>query len=203
MKVKDILKLGIVLALFASAACVLLAGVYVFTKDAKEKQDRIRTEKSLKTLFPDLETFRPLEPSALSLGDGGVEAKEVYAVERRGVLIGLAVTATGKSYSGRATVMTGVGLDGKIAGIKILELNDTPGLGQNAKKPKYYVDRKRKITWFGQFDGLNADSSVEVGKDVQAITGSTITSRSLSAIVKASAYAGSAYIAARAQGASE
>ncbi len=203
MKVKDILKLGVILAIFASAACVLLAATYSFTKEAKEKQDGIRTTKSLKELFPDLETYRPLEPSALAFGNGGIKAEEIYAVERRGVLIGLAITATGKSYNGRAAVMTGVGLDGKIAGVKILELNDTPGLGQNAKKANYYVDRKRRLTWFGQFGGMGADAAFEVGKDVQAVTASTITSRSLAAIVKASAAAGSAYIAERAQGASE
>jgi electron transport complex protein RnfG len=203
VKFKDIAKLGLVLAAYASVACVLLAGVYVVTKDAKEKQDKIRTTDALKDLFPDLESYRLLPEGEVPLANGGVKAEEVYAIERRGVLIGIAVIASGKSYQGRAKVMTGVGLDGKISGARIIELNDTPGLGQNAANPAYYVDRQRRITWLGQFAGMGADAPLDVGKDVQAITAATITSRSLAAMVRASAAAGAAYIAERAQGATE
>jgi electron transport complex protein RnfG len=97
--------------------------------------------------------------------------------------------------------MAGVGLDGKVAGVKILELADTPGLGQNAASATYYVDKAKKLTWYGQFAGMGADSPFEVKKDVQAITASTITSRALTAIIKAAAKAGADYLAARAQGA--
>jgi Na+-translocating ferredoxin:NAD+ oxidoreductase subunit G len=203
VKFKDIARLGLVLAAYASAACVLLAGAYVVTKDAKEKQDKIRTTEALKDLFPDLETYRLLPEGEVPVADGGARAEEVYAVERRDVLIGIAVIASGKSYQGRGKVMTGVGLDGKIAGARIIELNDTPGLGQNAANPGYYVDRPRRLTWLGQFDGMGADAPLEVGKDVQAITAATITSRALAAVVRASASAGAAYIAERAQGATE
>jgi electron transport complex protein RnfG len=203
VKFKDIAKLGLVLAAYASVACVLLAGVYVVTKDAKEKQDKIRTTDALKDLFPDLESYRLLPEGEVPLAGGDVKAEEVYAIERRNVLIGIAVIASGKSYQGRAKVMTGVGLDGKISGARIIELNDTPGLGQNAANPAYYVDRQRRITWLGQFAGMGADAPLDVGKDVQAITAATITSRSLAAMVRASAAAGAAYIAERAQGATE
>jgi electron transport complex protein RnfG len=203
MKTKDILKLGLALAAYASAACVLLAGTYMLTKAAKEKQDAIRTMEALQSLFPDLDAYEELPQGKVRPAAEGISAKQVIAAKRKDVVIGLAVVASGRSYQGQATVMTGVGLDGKVAGVKIIEINDTPGLGQNAARASYYVDRARKLTWYGQFTGMASDAPMEVGKDVQAVTASTITSRSLTAIVRASAAAGAAYLAERAQGATE
>jgi electron transport complex protein RnfG len=201
MKFKEFLKLGIVLAAYASVACILLAMTYALTKTAKEKQDAIRTEEALRGIFPEIESFEPVTAEGIRSADAEVSVNYAYAVKRKGIVTGVAVSASGKSYSGAATVLVGVGLDNQIAGVKILELNDTPGLGQNAAAATYYVDRKAKLTWYGQFAGKGTDAPFEVKKDVAAITAATISSRALARIIKAAAQSGAAYLSDRAEAA--
>jgi len=81
----------------------------------------------------------------------------------------------------------------EIAGVKILGHSDTPGLGANAASPKYFVDRARGITFYSQFAGKKTSDPFEVKNDVIAITASTITSRAVSASVKAAALAATAW----------
>lgn len=200
MKAKAYAKFGLVLAAYAAAACALLAVTQTLTKAAKEKQDAIRTKESLGEIFPDLESFETLADFKPAEPDAAMSVAYAIAVKQKDVVIGVAVAAVGKSYSGNATVLVGVGLDNRIEGVRILELNDTPGLGQKAKAPNYFIDKKtRTTTWFGQFAGKGADAPLEVNKDVVAITAATISSRSLSRIVKYAAANGAAYLSGRAE----
>lgn len=88
-----------------------------------------------------------------------------------------------------------------IKAVRILENKDTPGLGANAVSPVYYVNKEKKITFPGQFSGKLVSDAFEVRKDVEAITASTITSRSISNIVKASALAADTWLLKKMQGA--
>lgn len=200
MKNKEIYKLGLILAAFASVACVALAGTYALTKSAKEKQDKIRTSQALREIFPDMQSFDDIDSTLMKDDDPGTSISYAIAIKQKDVLIGIAVAASGKSYGGDAQVLVGVGLDNRVAGVKILELSDTPGLGMNAASPSYYIDKKAKLTWLGQFVGKGSDAPFEVGKDVVAVTASTISSRSLSSIIRAAARSGSAYLADRTLG---
>jgi Na+-translocating ferredoxin:NAD+ oxidoreductase subunit G len=87
-----------------------------------------------------------------------------------------------------------VGLNRSIAGVRVLELNDTAGLGANAKNASYYVKKAEKITFPGQFAGKFLTDPFEVKKDVAAITASTITSRSLTKIIKNAADAAAIWL---------
>ncbi len=199
MKIKEYLKLGLVLALWASIACVVLAATYALTKSAKERQDAIRTEEALREIFPDLDSFEMLSSEAILSPAAETKVLYAFAVKQKDIVTGVAVAASGKSYSGDASILVGVGLDNRLAGVKILELKDTPGLGQNAAAPGYYVDRKTKTTWYGQFSGKAADEAFELKKDVVAITAATISSRALARIIKNAAVAGAAYLSGRAE----
>jgi electron transport complex protein RnfG len=88
----------------------------------------------------------------------------------------------------------GVDAGGKISGVKIMEISDTPGLGANAASPGYFVDKAAGITFYGQFAGKSADAPFEVADDVIAITAATISSRSISVIVKNAGIAGKAWL---------
>jgi electron transport complex protein RnfG len=99
--------------------------------------------------------------------------------------------------------LVGVNAGGIISGVKIQEHTDTPGLGANAASPKYYVDRAAGITFYGQFAGKSITDPFEVKRngDVQAITASTITSRAVSAAVKAAGTGAAAWLKAAETGA--
>jgi electron transport complex protein RnfG len=191
--VKDMLKLGFVLALYATAACVGLAFVYSATSAVISERQKIDLETSLQELFPQMDAFNDVT-GTVSSPDPAVTFQIVYEIQKSGAAIGLAVQAAGASYGGPIKILTGVGMDARITRVKILEHTDTPGLGANAASPSYYVDKAKKLTFTGQFGGKSADSRFAVHEDVAAITASTITSRAVAAVVKASAQAAVTYL---------
>lgn len=80
-----------------------------------------------------------------------------------------------KSYGGQIKVMTGVDRDGKVTGVKLLEINDTVGLGMNAKKDSFrnqYIGLFDKITV--QKNGADKEKN-----EIQALTGATISSNAV------------------------
>ncbi|MDP2791532.1 MAG: FMN-binding protein [Rectinemataceae bacterium] len=183
---KGIAKLGFVLALFAVAACASLAVVYAITKPQIEAQDQIALTASLKELFPEGETFEDISASVVS-DNPEVKFQSAMLAKSAAAPLGVAIKASGASYGGQATLLVGVQLNRSIAGVRVLELNDTAGLGANAKNEGYYVNKAEKITFPGQFSGKFVTDPFEVKNDVVAITASTITSKALTRIVKSSA----------------
>ncbi|MBL8966966.1 MAG: FMN-binding protein [Spirochaetaceae bacterium] len=192
---KDIVKLGLILAAFAAAACVGLA----FVNQATEGQIAINQEKqlneSLKGLFPEAEKFNDITKE-LTLADPAVKLEAAYLVERGGAPLGIAAKASGNSYGGVTTVLVGLGLDRRIAGVRVLDTKDTPGLGANAAVPTYFVDKTSKTTFPGQFTGKALSDPFVVKEDIAAITASTITSKAITKIIKASADAAGARLEA-------
>ncbi len=99
----------------------------------------------------------------------------VIALDKDGNQVGMVFTTTSKSYGGDLQVMTGVDNDGKVTGIELLQINDTAGLGMNAKNESFTE----------QFVGLVKDilvmknSSNHDNNEITALTGATITSNAV------------------------
>lgn len=180
---KSIVKLGFILAIFAVAACASLAVVYSVTKAQIEAQDQLALTASLKEVFPEGDLFEDISASLPST-DPEIKYQSAMLVKKADTPIGVAIKASGASYGGQATLLVGVQLNRSIAGVRVLELNDTAGLGANAKNAGYFVKKAEKVTFPGQFTGKFITDPFEVKNDVIAITASTITSRSLTRIVK-------------------
>jgi electron transport complex protein RnfG len=193
------IRLGLVLACFATAACVMLAFVYSATEKIIARRQDADLENSLKDIFPGADTFR--EVSDIKSPDPSVSIENQYEVLSGGKRTGAALRLSRASYGGPIKVLVGVGVDGKIAGVKILEHSDTPGLGANAASPSYFVDSDRGVTFYGQFAGKPVTDPFEVKEDVAAITASTITSSAVSAAVKAAGLGAAAWFAATEAGA--
>jgi electron transport complex protein RnfG len=198
-KISGIIKLGATLMVYATVACVGLAFVYSATKTVIEQRSQGDLEAALKELFPDADNFNDLR-GAIQSPDASVSFGAQYEALQGGSVIGAAITATGSSYGGPATVLVGVDTGGKIGGVKIMELSDTPGLGANAASPGYFVDKAAGVTFYGQFAGKSAADPFEVTKDVIAITAATISSRSISVIVKNAGIAGKAWLDSHKEG---
>lgn len=104
--------------------------------------------------------------------------------------VGIAFEAIGNGFQGKISIMVGVSTDFQtINAIKILEQLETPGLGT-----KIVADpsNKQDPFWFqNQFKGLVSNPLIEVVKnikpskpnEIQAITGATISSRSIATII--------------------
>ena len=192
MNVKNMFKLGFVLAAFAAAACVMLAFVYTGTSRIIALRTEADLQAALKEVLPGADSFEPAE--GFVSPDASVAIVSAFRAMRNGQTVGAALKLSRASYSGQIITMVGVGADGSITGVKILEHSDTPGLGANAASPSYFVDRAKGITFYGQFAGKKVSDPFEVKNDVAAITASTITSKAVAASVKAAGLAAAAWL---------
>ena len=190
------IKLGAVLALFAAAACVMLAFVYSGTSGIIAQREQAALAASLKELFPDADRFEVIDK--IQSPDSAVTIETAYKAIKDNEITGAALRLSRASYSGPIKILAGININGNtastISGVRILEHSDTPGLGANAASPKYFVDRANGITFYGQFTAKHVNDPFEVGKDVSVITASTVTSRAVAASVKAAGLAVSAWI---------
>ena len=193
MKILSMLKLGLVLALFAAAACVMLAFVYSGTLPVIEQRQKADLEAALKELFPEADSFEKIED--IICPDSSVTIESAYAAVRNKKPIGAALRLSRNGYGGAIKIMTGVSAEGFITGVKIMEHSETPGLGANANSPKYFVNRSKGITFYGQFTGKSVKDNFMAKDDVIAITASTITSNAISSAVKAAGLAVEAWLA--------
>ena len=196
---KNMVKLGFIMAIYATVACVSLAFVYAGTQKVIAERQKADLEAALKDLFPQGEAFEEVT-GTLQNSDSSISFKNEYVIKQGGAPIGMAVRAVGASYGGPVTVLVGVGAEGKIAGVKVLENKDTPGLGANAANPSYFVDRASGITFYGQFKGKSLSDPFEVKGDVIAITASTITSKAVTRVVKTAGQAAGTWLAAQTGG---
>jgi uncharacterized protein with FMN-binding domain len=90
-----------------------------------------------------------------------------FEVKRDGETIGYAAPGTASGYSGPLTLAVGTSPEGRIRALAVLEYGDTPDLMRGASKLLgSLLDR-------GPADGF------EVGRDVDAVTGATFSSRGL------------------------
>lgn len=105
------------------------------------------------------------QPEDCSLRDG------ILDVYRAGNGSGFVITARDKGFGGQITLMVGIGTDGKIQGIKVLEHGETPGLGTKAMAEPYlsqYIGQERIST-----------TGEENAAQIDAVSGATISSNAV------------------------
>jgi electron transport complex protein RnfG len=195
------LKLGLILAIYSTLACVGLAFVYTGTIKIIAQRQLDDQAAALKELFPDADNFKAIgdlkiqDPAVTIVGEeGNPDNTGAFAAMKNGTAIGVAITTSRFSYGGAIKCLVGVGSDGKISGVKILEHSDTPGLGANAGSATYYIDRAKGIHFYDQFSGKNVNDPFVPKQDVVAISAATITSQAVASSVKAAGEAASAWL---------
>lgn len=169
---KENIKLGLILLLITGIAAFLIGGAYEITKEPIEKQVIANKQAAMKEILPKAEKFEVANADI----KGNEKIKEVNVGMAGTGIVGYAIKVSPKGYGGLLDIMVGVSTDGKVSGIKILSHTETPGLGANAPKPEFS----------GQFKDKPIVSKLEVVKiaptkenQIQAITGSTITSKAV------------------------
>lgn len=180
---KQMIKLGLILSAFAGAACVALALVNQVTAPAIEKVAIAKANAGMIAVFPEADSFKEVkEFSQYATGSSAVPEKLFIALKNEKT-IGVVVQVTGPTYD-KATLLVGINTEKKITGIKFLSLTDTPGFGQKAAEPVFYE----------QFAGKTATSNFVAGKDFDGISGATISTNGIAAIIKEATTVGLAYL---------
>ncbi len=187
---KNMIKLGLALAAFASVACVLLAVVSLLTAPAIAAAKEAEVNAGLTVVFSRASAFEKA-PGFTPDTATAVKAENLYLAKKDGSVVGAVIQASGPTYD-KATILLGLDLTRTITGIKFLSISDTPGFGQRATEPAFYT----------QFAGKSANDNFVVGSDVDVISGATITSKGVAQLVKYASYVAGKFLAANYGGAS-
>lgn len=170
-----ILMLVVVLGLITFVCALLLGVVNGVTKD-KIEQNGIETRNAaMSEIIPDAEFSDVEVPADFASPEDKNQpvVSGVYKATLDGADAGYCVEVNPKGFGGALKMIVGINADGTVAGIKVTEASETPGLGAKAQSDK---------NWIAQFAGQPADGSLAVSKDggtINAITGATITSRAV------------------------
>lgn len=196
MKSKTIIKDAFILFAITVISGLILGGVHELTKDIIAESSNSAYMEAYKTVFPDAAEFKEDDKLKEALkktneelptqdyGNVGID-QALQVIDKNGAIMGYLVTShSNDSYDGMVKILVGVNEDKTIKGIEMLELNDTPGLGQRAEEPEFK----------GQFSGKSGESLTVIKSgnagdaEINAISGATITSRAVTNAVNAVLY---------------
>lgn len=191
---------AVILCVITLIAGLLLGVVYDITKEPIKKAEQDVKDKAYAEIYSEADSFESdeqleklcegsgdyLDGKSYSQGDvtydfSGITVDEAVLAKKGDELLGcIATVTTPNGYGGDIQIALGVDVDGKVSGVEILAIDETPGLGMNAKGE--FKD---------QFEGANVDGFVHTknGKsadnEVDAITSATITTKAVTGAVDA------------------
>ena len=178
------IKNAFILFVITLVAGALLGLVYQVTKDPIAKQDMIAQNKANQAVFSDAITFNELGWNEDILEDvydeldvSGVRLQGVKeALNLEGDLLGYVLQMKTKGYGDSIIFTVGLTNGGKMNGISIISIAETPGLGMNAEKiiaPQFAG--KNAV----QFTVVKSGQLSDAGSQIEAISGATITSKAI------------------------
>jgi electron transport complex protein RnfG len=171
---KDMLKITLSLVAIFIAAGLIMGITYKYTSPIKFKAEKKEKEEALKEMAPD--ATDPITPS----GKWTVYNKnfEYYEAKASGKPVAFIASTAGKGYSSFIQMLVSLSPDLKIRDLKVLGMNETPGLG----------DQVLEKSFLDQFKGKALSQIVlikgETKDNIQAISGATISSRGVTNGVK-------------------
>jgi len=176
---------SVVLALFALVTSLILATTNELTYERIEQSEREAAQRALLEIIPlerhDNDMLMDVQPvpeqfwATLGLKKGG----NIHIARDQGQPVAAIIPAvTPDGYSGAISMIIGVNFNGSVAGVRVVDHRETPGLGDK-------VDLK-KSDWILSFNGkslVNPQASgwtvKKEGGDYDQFTGATITPRAV------------------------
>lgn len=178
----SMIKLGLILAAYAVASCTVLAAVNNITSPVIAANNERKANEAMRTVIAQAEDFVTLDPAACSTAPGSASTVEAVKLAKAGgKVIGGVVQISGPTYD-HARIMIGVDVQGTVTGVQFLENTDSPGFGSKASDPNFTVSGGR--TFYGQFSGKKVADGFVAGSTFDAISGATITSRGVAALLE-------------------
>lgn len=179
-------KNALILAIFALVCTAVVALTHRLTQSTIIEQEQAQLLRVLDELLPENNHDEPLFEHCVLLTSpqflGSKDPLPVFTAVKNGQPQGYAIEAIAPDgYSGDIKLVVGVQTDGTLSGVRVLNHNETPGLGDK-------IELKRS-PWILSFNGKSMTDEKDIrwavrndGGQFDAFTGATITPR---AIVKA------------------
>jgi electron transport complex protein RnfG len=181
-----VIKSGVTLAAMAAICTLLVAATFQMTAERIEANEQAWLERSLEPALSGVFFEGSVTESKLEIPPPhdlpGNDTAIIYRVfaEDAPVAALFSVTAL-DGYAGPIRILVGVGIDGMVTGVRIVEHRETPGLGDR-------IDQSRS-DWVYQFDSRSLADPVEArwllavdGGEFDQLTGASVTPR---AVIKA------------------
>ena len=184
MDPKYIIKLTVTLFV----TCVIVAGLLGLVNSVTcgpiAEINKAKTEAAMKAVVADPEnsTFsKALEITGdmtAAASSAGATVTEAYEVQVGGAPAGYALKIVSSGSQGNIEMMVGVDGEGAVTGVSIVDNSETSGIGSRVMSNENGV--------LDQFIGKSStDTPLTVGKNVDAISGATVSSRGVTTGVNA------------------
>lgn len=193
MKLPSSSRSGLILAMFALGSAALLAVVHELTDESIEEAQRRAKMAALHEILPQGIYDNDVLTDTIRINDrqwlGTDEPVTVYRARKGGQPVAVVMEVVAPDgYSGPIRMLVGIRFDGTLAGVRVTEHQETPGLGDKLDTD---VD-----DWILQFEGLSLRKPPrdhwaleEDGGVFDQFTGASITPRAvIKAIKKALLY---------------
>lgn len=170
-----------IIALVASLALALVNNV---TKGPIEKVNQEKIANAVAKVLPAYDSYS-VDTVSVETPKGEAQMVRYTAVNAAGELVGKAIESfDDNGFGGRLSAMVGFDAEGNISGYEVLASAETPGLGAKADQ---WFQKGGKGDVIGKNPSTDNLTVKKDGGQVDAITGSTITSRAFCRLV-ATAY---------------
>jgi len=165
-------RLVISVAVTCLVAAIGLAATYAIAGPRIAEQEKRAEQAALAAVLPDADEFVAMSDDVLQAaqdvaGDSTVSA--VYeANDVSGNTVGWGIRIASRGYGGPIPMVIGMDRDGKVVGLSILSMNETPGLGTRVQTEEWFLD---------QYLGLPEGYTEKDVKKLDTISGATKSSR--------------------------
>lgn len=168
---KDMGKLAIRLFLITAASAIILAMMNNLTAPVIAQKAQEKLAESLVVAYPAAEEFKDAEDQeAIVLENESI--KKIFDVMVGGERVGRVFESIGRQgFGGNIEFIVGISNDGVIQGFQVLNHSETPGYGAAVIEPVF----AEGVTGNTIEEDLVASEAPSSDNDIQAISGSTIT----------------------------
>ncbi|MBO4220521.1 MAG: FMN-binding protein [Clostridia bacterium] len=156
-----IFKVGAVLLSICAVVTLVLSLVNFLTFDAAQANKKKEIDIAISSMFPKSTSSIEVET------EYGDPISGVYKVMENDTHIGYAVGTTANGFGGKIEMLVGIENGGKIRGVKIISLSETPNVGSRVDDEEYLSGYKGK-------SGI-----LKLKEDIDAISGASISSRAV------------------------
>ena len=169
----ETLKLGLVLLLVTAIAGGVLAGVNSVTAPVIAERQRQESFGALLEIFSEADDFLPIDEALLSeITSSNNFVTEVMEAKKGDETIGYAMKTKSGGYGGDIIIQLGINLDSTLAGIKVMQQSETPGLGSRiVDEPAFAASFAGKSF----ASGLSAVGTPSADNEVMALSGATVS----------------------------
>ena len=170
---KFVARIAGVLLVISLVTSALLGVVNGVTKGPIEEINAEKTRVAMNAVVTvENATYEPValtdELAAAASAMGG-KLTDLYEVYDGSALMGYAVKVEASGSQGTIVMMVGVDADMAVTGVSIVSNSETSGIGSKVMANENGV--------LDQFKGMSGAGSLEVGKNVDAISGATVSSK--------------------------